>query len=111
MNIINPPKIVTLCGSTRFKKEFEEATRLLSIEGKIVLSVACFTHTDKIQTTEEQKILFDKLHKQKIDMSDEIFVIDIGDYIGDSTQEEIEYARNLGKTIKYYSNEIKKGKR
>ena len=47
----------------------------------------------------------DELHKRKIDISDEVFVIDHEEYIGDSTRSEIEYAENLGVPIRYFSRE------
>lgn len=71
------PKIVTLCGSTRFKEEFIQANFRLTRQGIIVLTVGWFSHTDKEkwEPTEEEKKAFDELHLRKIDISDGIFVV------------------------------------
>ena len=102
-------KVITLCGSTRFKDEFTEAQKRLTLDGNIVISVGLFGHSgddDVWENMEEgtltkTKEMLDNMHKRKIDMSDEIYVINVGGYIGESTQSEIEYARKHGKTIKY----------
>lgn len=101
------PEIVCLCGSTKFKEEYREANKRLSLEGKIVLSVGFFGHADG--WPEEAagpggvigpaKNCMDRLHKHKIDLADRIHVINPGGYIGDSTREEIEYARETGTEI------------
>ena len=52
--------------------------------------------------TDEQKIMLDDIHKRKIDMADEIFVINKGGYIGSSTRSEIEYAKSKGKVARYF---------
>lgn len=96
------PPIVCLCGSTKFKKEYEEATIAFGLKGYIVLSVVGFNHADGLNYTEEQKAGLDKLHKQKIDLADGIFVINPGGYIGSSTRSEIEHARKLGNKQIYY---------
>lgn len=93
-------KIITLCGSTRFKKEFEEQNKRLTLEGNIVISVGCFGHSGD-EITEGQKIMLDEIHKRKIDLSDEIFVINVDGYIGSSTQNEILYAINKNKVVQY----------
>lgn len=93
-------KVITLCGSTRFKKEFEKINKRLTLEGNVVISVACFGHAgDTI--TQEQKQLLDNIHLQKIEMADEVFVINKDGYIGQSTTREIKYAQSIGKTIRY----------
>ena len=97
------PEVVTLCGSTRFKEQFIEANRKLSLQGKIVLSVGQFTHADSLSLSEEQKKKLDELHFKKIEISDTIYVIDVDGYIGQSTRNEIEYAKKLNKKIYYYS--------
>ena len=93
--------IVCLCGSTKFKKEFEEATWEESLKGKIVLSVCCFTHYDNLKWHDDQMIIFKDLHMKKIEMADEILVINVDGYVGESTGEEIEYAKSLGKIVRY----------
>lgn len=101
------PKIVCLCGSTRFKKEFEFVQRQLTFKGIIVLTVGCFPHSDIGGHGEdvlglELKTKLDELHKRKIDLADEVFVVNVGGYLGESTKSEIEYAIKLGKPIRYF---------
>jgi len=98
-------KVITLCGSTRFRKEFEEINKKLTLEGNIVISVAWFSHSDDQTPTFDQKDLLDVVHLRKIDISDEIYVIDVDGYIGESTRKEIEYAQSKGKVIRYLSKE------
>lgn len=95
-------KVITLCGSTRFKDQFLEAQKRLSLEGNIVISVGLFGHSgDDEVWTEGTKEMLDDMHKRKIDMADGIFVINVGGYIGSSTRSEIEYAISIGKTVEY----------
>lgn len=96
-------RIITLCGSTKFKKQFEQTNAYLTLQGNIVISVAFFEHSEGIQITKEQAEILGSLHSRKIDLSDEIFVIDVDGYIGESTRKEIEYAEKTGKPIRYYS--------
>lgn len=90
-------KTITLCGSTKFKEEFEAAAKCLSLKGYIVLMPHIFAHYLGLKLTSYDKDNFDRLHKQKIDMSDAIMVINKDGYIGKSTKEEIEYAKSKGK--------------
>ncbi|MBN2287322.1 MAG: hypothetical protein JXQ26_05670 [Tissierellales bacterium] len=95
-------KVVTLCGSTRFKDDFIRIQRELTLQGCIVISVGLFGHADKEygkSLTDEVKEMLDDMHKRKIDMADEIFVINKEGYIGKSTKSEIEYAQRTGKRI------------
>ena len=102
-------KVVTLCGSTKFKDEFMKAQKDLTLKGYIVISVGLFGHSGDSEVWENMddgtltktKKMLDDMHKRKIDMSDEIFVINVGDYIGNSTKSEIEYAKKHGKKVKY----------
>ncbi len=99
-------EIITLCGSTRFRDEFREIERKLTLDGYIVLPPAFYGKSEGLEYSGEmEKKLWD-LHIDKINISDGIFVIDVGGYIGDSTREEIDYAKGAGKFIKYYSKEI-----
>lgn len=102
-------KVITLCGSTKFKDEFMQQQKRLTLEGNIVISVGLFGHADgeyKTVITEEVKEMLDDIHKRKIDMSDAIFVIDVDEYIGSSTRSEIEYAKATGKEIMYLSEHL-----
>ena len=94
--------VITLCGSTRFKDQFIQAQKRLTLEGNIVISVGLFGHSgDDEVWTEGTKQMLDDMHKRKIDMADSIYVINVGGYIGDSTRSEIEYAMRHGKEVKY----------
>lgn len=98
---LTPYKIITLCGSTKFKSSFDKMNLLLTLNNKIILQPGCFAHADNIEITEEQKIDLDKLHFEKIDLSDCIVVINEGKYIGSSTQNEINYAISTSKPVFY----------
>jgi hypothetical protein len=105
------PRIVCLCGSTRFANEFMQAQFAETVAGKIVLTVGCFPRKpdgswDRMQVTDKQKIHLDALHFRKIELADEVFVIDVGGYIGESTRNEINHALKLGKPIRYRSEEL-----
>ena len=94
--------VITLCGSTRFKDQFLETQKRLTLEGNIVISVGLFGHSgdDEVWTPGTKEML-DNMHKRKIDMADAIYVINVGGYIGESTRSEIEYATKQGKTVMY----------
>ena len=95
-------KVVTLCGSTRFKEQFPETQKLLTLKGNIVISVGLFGHSgDNEVWLNDTKQMLDDMHKRKIDMADEIFVINVNGYIGSSTKSEIEYALKTGKKVSY----------
>ena len=102
-------KVITLCGSTRFKNQFLEAQKRLTLEGNIVISVGLFGHSGDNEGWENMdegtltatKAMLDDMHKAKIDMADEIFVINVDGYIGDSTRSEIEYAKMTGKAVRF----------
>ena len=95
-------KVITLCGSTRFKEQFLEAQKRLTLEGNILISVGLFGHSgDDEVWTEGTKEMLDNMHKRKIDMADAIYVINVGGYIGESTRSEIDYATRHGKEILY----------
>lgn len=105
-------KVITLCGSTRFKDQFMEMQKKLTLEGYIVISVGLFGHAGDHEvwdgmdegTLSKTKEMLDDMHKRKIDMADEIYVINVGGYIGDSTRSEIQYAEEHGKTVRYYQD-------
>ncbi len=95
-------KVITLCGSTRFRDAFTEAQKRLTLEGNIVISVGLFGHSgDEEVWAPGTKEMLDDMHKRKIDMADGIFVINVGGYIGSSTRSEIEYALANGKKVEY----------
>ena len=94
-------KIIALCGSIKFKDEFMRVQEKLTLDGNIVLIPNFFNNIKKEDIDEKTKKMLDEMHKQKIDMSDEIYVINVGGYIGESTKNEIEYAKEEGKKIDY----------
>jgi hypothetical protein len=98
------PTIVCLCGSTRFRQTYARAFSVEEHAGRICLTVPCFKDDACCKTTREQTML-DVLHLHKIDLADEILVIDPGGYIGESTRREIAYAVQRGKRVRYLSQE------
>ncbi len=102
-------RVITLCGSTKFKEQFIEAQKRLTLEGNIVISVGLFGHSGDPEvwdgmdegTPSKTKEMLDDMHKRKIDMADGIYVVNVGGYIGESTKSEIEYAKQHGKEVRY----------
>ena len=94
------PKVVVLCGSTRFMNDFMEVNKSESMKGHIVLSVVYRTTPGDNEVSDLQKELLDDLHLCKIDLADEVIVVGDG-YIGWSTEREIAYAEKLGKPVTY----------
>lgn len=98
--------VITLCGSTRFKEQFLEAQKRLTLAGNIVISVGLFGHSGDDEVWKEgTKEMLDDMHKRKIDMADGIYVINVNGYIGSSTRSEIEYARATGKDVLFLEPE------
>lgn len=110
------PRIVCLCGSTRFYSQFQRANYEETMAGKIVLSVGFFrpspesaseatryegTHGETWGCTPQQKIALDQLHFRKIELADEVLILNVGGYIGESTANEIAHATKLGKPLRY----------
>jgi hypothetical protein len=91
---------VVLCGSTRFRTEFEHLTRELTLAGVIVLGPGVFGHVESVDTSAAKPAL-DLLHRRKIDLADYAVVINPGGYIGESTRAEIAYAHAAGKPLHY----------
>ncbi len=100
--MIDKFRIVTLCGSTKFRDEFIAIQKKLTLEGYIVISVGLFGHSgDDEVWSENTKEMLDEMHKRKIDLADEIFVVNVDGYIGSSTRSEIEYATRHNKPVRY----------
>lgn len=104
------PTIVVLCGSTRFGYAFRDANFHETLAGRIVLSIGVDMRSDAFANTSEADLAeikadLDELHKRKIDLADEVLVLNVGGYVGDSTRSEIEYAQGLGKTIRWIEPE------
>lgn len=96
------PKIVCLCGSTRFSDAFREANLVLTLSGEIVLTVGCdFKSDDAIGLAETVKQELDELHLRKIDLADYVYILNVDGYIGSSTQRELAYAMATGKPTQF----------
>lgn len=102
------PRIVCLCGSTRFYDEFQQANYDRTMAGEIVLTVGFYSHAkaehghgEGVDHDSAAKVALDELHKRKIDLADYVYVINVGGYIGESTRSEIDYALAHGKTVEY----------
>lgn len=99
----NKYNIITLCGSIKFKTEFLKVQEELVLNGNIVFIPNFFSNAN-VEINSKIKKMLDEMHRQKIDMSDEIYVINVGGYIGESTKSEIEYAKIKNKKISYLEN-------
>lgn len=101
------PTIVCLCGSTRFYETFQKANYEETMAGRIVLTVGFYPHSQEqahgqeVGCTPEQKAMLDELHKRKIDLADEILVLNVDGYVGNSTRSEILYAHAHNKRIRW----------
>lgn len=98
-------KIITLCGSLKFQKEMMEIAEKVALEGNCILTPV-YPVLDNIEITEEQLVKLKEAHFKRIELSDAILVANVNDYIGNSTNLEIDYAKKLGKEIIYYMDSI-----
>ncbi|MGL4610944.1 MAG: hypothetical protein ACRCYY_14915 [Trueperaceae bacterium] len=102
------PTIVCLCGSSKFYKEFQEINARETLAGNIVLSIANLAKSEadyfanlSEQESERLKTTLDELHRRKIELADEVFIVNKDGYMGESTNRELEYAEQLGKKIRW----------
>lgn len=93
-----PFKVIALCGSARFRETFRQVQQKLTLAGNIVL---CPVFFDDFQPDAGTKEMLDQLHRQRIDMADEVMIINMDGYIGQSTRSEIDYAIRTGKPVHY----------
>lgn len=101
-------KVITVCGSLRFYKEMMEITEKMELEGNCMLvPIYNPSKPNKDAFTEEEALMLDKMHKERIKLADAILVVNVDGYIGNSTRNEIEYAKSLNKEIIYYSDLLK----
>jgi len=100
-------KIITICGSMRFKKEMMEITEKKALEGNCMITPIYLTRKNKEDYTEDEALILDKVHKEKIKLSDSILVVNVDNYIGSSTENKIEFAKSLNKEIIYYTDLVK----
>jgi len=102
-------RIICLCGSVRFKEEFDKANWAFTISGDIVVQPGCWEHAEFHEDnyySQQMKERLDRLHKAKIDLADMIYIINRGGYIGPSTRSEIEYAESKDKWIVYMEEKV-----
>lgn len=106
------PTVVCLCGSTRFSQAFRDANLQETLEGKIVLTIGCdmrsdadiFGHMQADELTEIKRKL-DELHLRKIDLADEVLILNVDGYIGESTWREMKYAMISDKRIRFLESD------
>ena len=102
-------KIITVCGSLKFYKEMMDITEKMELQGNCMLvPIYNPTKPNKDDFTEEEALMLDKMHKERIKLSDAILVVNVNDYIGSSTKSEIEFAKSLNKEIIYYTDIVDK---
>lgn len=105
------PRIVCLCGSTRFWRIFQEAGLRETLAGKIVLSIGAASGTDDQhfgnlpkEEYDRVKEMLDQLHFKKIELADEVLILNLDGYVGPSTSRELAYARKLGKVVRFWES-------
>lgn len=101
-------KVITICGSLKFKDKIIKIALQLELEGNIVLTPIFPINNEEVSFTEDELIMLGKMHKEKIRLSDLIFVADVNGYIGNRTESEIEFAKSLNKEILFYTDLIEK---
>lgn len=99
-------KIVTLCGSLKFQKEMMTIAEKMALEGYCILTPV-YPVLENVERTEKQLIKLKEEHFKRIELSDAILVVNVNNYIGNSTNIEIEYAKEPGKEIMYFTDVIK----
>lgn len=98
-------KIITVCGSLRFVNEMMEITEKMELQGNCMLvPIYNPNKASKDDFTEEEALMLDKMHKERIKLADAILVVNVDNYIGSSTKKEIEFAKSLNKEIIYYTD-------
>ena len=100
-------KIITVCGSFKYKKEMMEITEIMALRGNCMITPIDLTKSGKDDYTEDEILTLGEMHKEKIKLSDAILVVNVNGYVGNSTNREIEYAKSLNKEIIYYTDLVK----
>jgi hypothetical protein len=98
---MSKPKVVAIVGSSRFKQFHLGHAQRLTLQGKIVLLAGFWHHVDNYPISSSQKEDLDELTRAKVELADEIFVVNVHGYIGQSTKRAIAEAEELGKPITY----------
>ena len=94
-------KVITICGSMKYSREMIKITEELELR-KGYAVIQCAYNIDGQKHKDADASILDKIHRKKIDISDAIYVVNIDGYIGNSTRNEIEYAKNSGKEVIYH---------
>jgi hypothetical protein len=97
-------EIVCLCGSTKYKQTFEDEIERLTFEGCITVAPGVFGHADGIDLSDQEKQALDRLHREKVLISDRVHVVNVNGYVGDSTEAEIKYAKKIGTPVTWYDD-------
>ena len=98
-------KVITICGSMKFIQEMMEISEKIELQGNVVLlPIYNPSRPNKESFTIEEIAMLDKMHRERIKISDAILVVNVNGYIGDSTKSEIEFAKSLNKEIIYYTD-------
>lgn len=102
-------KVITICGSLKFYEEMMKIAVQMELAGNVVLTPIIPINENKEDLTKEEVSILGKMHKKKIELSDAILVVNVNGYIGNSTKEEMEFARSLKKEVIYYTDLVEKG--
>ncbi len=112
-SIAERPTIVCLCGSTRFSEAYQQANLQETLQGRIVLTIGSDMKSDHVlfadrseAELQEIRATLDELHLRKIDLADEVLILNVGGYIGESTRRELNYAEEHGKKIRYWIDDV-----
>ena len=100
-------KIITICGSMKFVREMMEISERVELQGNVeLMPIYNPSRPNKESFTSEEVLILDKMHRERIKLSDAILVVNVNGYIGSSTKNEIEYAKSLNKEVIYYTDLI-----
>ena len=91
--------VVTLCGPMRFREEFLRLDAELTLTGHVVLTPTALDPATELDVEERARL--GRIHLQKIAMADEVLVVNVGGYVGESTRREIEHARSRGVAVSF----------
>lgn len=94
-------KIITICGSMKFQEQMIEVAEKLELEEQYIVIQCVYFDKSRVLTSQEINVL-NELHYRKIDISDAIYIVNVGGYIGESTRKEIEYAHSLNKEVLFF---------
>lgn len=91
--------VITLCGSVRFREELERLAAELTLAGHVVLAPTALAPSTELDVEERARL--GRIHLQKVGMADEVLVVNVGGYVGESTRREIAHARSRGVPVSF----------